>query len=1121
MDIWREIRLQARQRRSEIENGTRIARASDLVAKARKEVGLQLDRFAPGTVYSDGVVGALEREDGFVRVLEGLETSREAIVIAHELAHFWLHDESQFLIRSTEPSFGGQPFEVGVERVIAYSPRERREVQADVFAQEFLVPTDWLRQQMIAARLRPSTIAEDLGLPLEFVMMQALRALLLPPLRPPVATKPGGAAPPLDKEQGEAARWEAGPLMVDAGPGTGKTKTLVARIEHLLAKGVAPSSILALTFSNKAAAEMTERIERLHPAAAPLIWIGTFHAFGLELLRIHGKEIGIEEDFEVADESDALALLENILVELPLHHYQNLWDPALELRPVLRAISRAKDEMITPEEYQAAAIATERAARTEEQIERAEKAREVAEVYAIYQRALREGGLVDFGDLVEQAARLVRDKDSVRGALRTRFKHVLIDEYQDVNYASTQLLKALRGDGEGLWVVADPRQSIYRFRGAAPATVLGFTSDYKGAQRKPLRTNYRSGGPVLGVFERFGAGIAAAPKPPASWHAHRGQVGAVHYLQAPDLASEAAGVGQQIAGLKQSGVPYREQAVLARTHLTLARLAKHLEADGIPILYLGDLFERREIRDLLSLVSIGAEYGGAGLVRFAQLPEYGATRADALAVLEEAERSGESVVAVCGRAGVLAGVSARSAEGLVRLAEHLKNVEPHTSAWRLLTLYLFERSHYLVPLIEADDVPSQQALVAIYQLLKFCREHHDRHAGMGERRKLLESIRRLERLDDDRAFRVVPPEAEDIDAVRFMTIHASKGLEFEAVHLPVVASRYLPDSRRPSRCPAPLGLERLEISPQEHDAEEECLFFVALSRARDVLSISHAERYTPKQKSGPSKYLKNLGGVLPSPRQLNARAIPAAEPPLEAPAPREEYEERQLQLYADCPARYRYETVDGLRGPRDASAYLKFHGCVRQVIAWMESERQAGTAISPEAAVERLRLEWSERGPVGHGYEAIYRRAAEDMVRRAAAVIASDQGVPVEAVWRLTIAGRPVIAMPDRVAQLPDGTVVAQRIRTGRKTKSEAGKAIWAFLQAAGRAAFPGRTVRLQAFYPATGEQVHIAPEDPEESFAMYEDAIAGIERGLFTPTPSRDCPACQFYFICTSETAR
>jgi DNA helicase II / ATP-dependent DNA helicase PcrA len=724
MDIWRDIRILARRHREEIEagNGAPITRASDLIAATRKKAGLQVDRFEPGTVYSDGVLGALEREDGFVRVASGLSAEREAIVQAHELGHYWLHDESQFLIRRAEPAFGGQPFETGIDRVVAYSPGERREVQADVFAQEFLVPADRLRQRLLSGRGGPSAIAADLGLPIEFVTMQATRALLLPPLRLTEERNDNPPVPPLDKDQRDAAEWSEGPLMVDAGPGTGKTKTLVARIEHLLSKHVPPSSILALTFSNKAAAEMMARIERLNPSAAPLIWIGTFHAFGLELLRLYGGHIGIQPDFEVADESEQLALLEGMLAELPLHYYQNLWDPTLELRPVLRAISRAKDEMVTPEEYLAAAEASERAARTEEQVERAARAKEVAGVYAIYQRALREKNLVDFGDLVDLTTRLLQQNEAVRTSVRDRFKHVLVDEYQDVNFASTQLLSALSQNGDGLWVVADPRQSIYRFRGAAPATALSFFSTYANAKRKALGTNYRSGKPVVDIFQRFGATIAAAPKPAAIWQPYRGAVGSTDYMHAPDLGSEVAGIGQQISRFKQAGVSYRDQAILARTHLSLSRIAKHLEGNGIPILYLGDLFERREIRDLLSLVSIGAEPGGAGLVRVAQFPEYGATRADALTIIAEAVKTGETVAAVCARAASLPGLTERGSQGLVRLAEHLSDIEPYTSAWRLLTLYLFERSNYLFPLIESGTVQAQQALIAIYQLLKFCRE---------------------------------------------------------------------------------------------------------------------------------------------------------------------------------------------------------------------------------------------------------------------------------------------------------------------------------------------------------------------------------------------------------------
>jgi len=1119
MDIWRDIRLKARQYNEDASRDVSINSAIDLVRAGLRKADLQLDTLQPHTVYGEGVLGVLEREDGFVRIAEGLDHATAATVIAHELGHFWLHDESKFIVRETDASFGGQPFECGIDRVVAYSPKERREVQANVFAQEFLLPAHRLRTRFLSERARPSAIAQDFCLPPGLVIMQMIRALLLPPLRPSAATTGSVSPEPLDPSQQEAATWSAGPLIVDAGPGTGKTKTLVGRIEHLLGNNVAPSSIIALTFSNKAAAEMIERVERLSPTAAPLIWIGTFHAFGLEILRLFGATAGIQEDFGIADEAESLAVLERALKDLPLRYYQNLWDPTLELRFVLHAISRAKDELVSAEEYGQKATEMRRRSQTSDEIEKAERAVEVGQIYTIYEQRLRAENLLDFGDLVGLAARVLRLNPDALQQLSSRFAHILVDEYQDVNFASTELLKVLRPDGKGMWVVADPRQSIYRFRGAAPGNVSKFATAYAAASRRPLLTNYRSGQPVVNVFQGFGAGIAAAPKPAVSWHANRGAIGRVEQHHADNLASEAAGLAKQIAQCRAEGIAYANQAVLARSHLTLARFAAHLETAGVPILYLGDLFERPEVRDLLSLVSLGSEFGGAGLVRVAEFPEYGASRADAVTVIAEAARTKESAIEVCARAATLTGVSEAGRRGLPELAAHLDGVGFETSAWQLLTRYLFEQSDYLAGLLAKDDVSSQQSLIAIYQILKFCREHQDAHRRWGERRALLENIRRLERLDDDRQYRIVPAEAEGIDAVRFMTIHASKGLEFGAVHLPNVATHYVPSAHRQSRCPPPAGLEHLALSKIDHDAEEECLFFVALSRARDVLGISHARWHTGARAGNPSRLLARIGSALPSPRSWPDKQVDPDGPIEIVPSARDSYEERHLQLYSDCPARYRYEVVDELRGPLDMSAYLRFHGCVRRTISWVDSEQRGGNAVTADTALVKLKEIWADRGPVGHGFEEVYLRAAQEMVQQAVTARTAIGKDVTDLVWRLEFAGKPVVAAaPDRAFEAPDGSIVIQRIRTGRRTKNEPAKPVWTFLEKAAGRLFAGRRLRLEAFYPGSGERVPIIPEQSDKALAMYENAVVGIERGEFPPRPSRHCPSCQFYFICTGR---
>jgi DNA helicase II / ATP-dependent DNA helicase PcrA len=278
----------------------------------------------------------------------------------------------------------------------------------------------------------------------------------------------------------------------------------------------------------------------------------------------------------------------------------------------------------------------QRLARTEQERENAEKLQEIAEIYRIYESLLVENDAVDFGDLVALAVRLVRDNPDVKKYL-ARFKRVLVDEFQDVNAASDALLKAIAQAGPDIWVVADQRQSIYRFRGAEPSNVARFTKNF-GGKRHALANNYRSFAPIVHSFERFsrtmGSGGIAG-----SWKPSRGNGGQVTLTVAPTLAAEGEAIRDAIERLRADGVLYADQAILARSHLTLARITAVLEQLGVPLLYLGDLFESGEIRDLLSLIALDAEYGGVGLVRVAALPEYRVPRDDAIAVLRWRERA--------------------------------------------------------------------------------------------------------------------------------------------------------------------------------------------------------------------------------------------------------------------------------------------------------------------------------------------------------------------------------------------------------------------------------------------------------------------------------------------------
>jgi DNA helicase-2/ATP-dependent DNA helicase PcrA len=1105
MDAWVDIRRKARACHEQaLTTAKGDRRAASIIAAALKNDNLEVRPYS----FGPGILGSLDRLSRLVNIAKNQDPLDEFVVIAHEIGHFRLHHDAHNEVTVRPEGLGGDPVDSGAGKVEGYSPRERKEVQADIFAGELLCPSDWLREEYTVRGKRPLEIASDLGLPRHLVMNQITRALLLPPLRP---------APPqttaidhdLDDSQKAAVVWDKGPLLVDAGPGTGKTRTLIRRIKHLLEKGSPSSSFLALTFSNKAAEEMRERLSVMNADAAIEMWVGTFHAFGLELVTKWPSSIGRTGKVRVLDRTGSLALLEANLEKLPLHYYQNLYEPAYELVLVLGVISRCKDELLSPDQYRAAADAAFAAATNDEERESAEKTQEIADIYRIYEELLAEANAVDFGDLVRLAVKLVQNNPDVQKYV-AGFKHVLVDEFQDVNRASGELLRAICSSGTDVWVVADQRQSIYRFRGAEPLNVSNFTKVF-GGTRHALANNYRSFAPVVRTFERFSTAMGGGGMPGA-WKAHRSNGGGVSLIVAPTLWAEGEAIRDKIEELRKKGVPYSEQVILARTHLTLARITGVLEPLGVPLLYLGDLFERKEIRDLLSLVALDAEFGGIGLVRVAALPEYQVPREDALALIRWTQAHSVGIFDGLERLSEIQALSASGRVGLQKLGSQLQGLSK-ASPWTLLTTWLFERSDYLRPMLSGNHTISQQQLVAIYQLLKVCGEAVT--SGDSSRRQFLARIRRIEALNEDTAYRAISSEASDMDAVRVMTIHGSKGLEFQAVHFPALATGYMPNNWRGVRVPTPPKLAQLAMQPSGHEAEEECLFFVGLSRAKDYLSLTRAEKYTTRG-AGASKFLTSIAGAVPATRYAGSASPYATAETLKPRARQVAYPERELDLYSQCPARYCYEVIEGLRGGRDQSAYIRFHRCVYITVGWLEEERENGRTVDIPSALAHLGTLWATEGPIGHAFEKYYRSAADNMVTGMAEAIAVENVQYDRKEWSVPLGSRHITITPDRVLIEASGAVRVQRIRTGRKTKSEPGKAIYALLRRGAALNYPGKPVTVEIFYLGTGERIPVPATGDDKLLGTYTDAIAGIERGDFhAETDARRCPNCQCYFMC------
>jgi superfamily I DNA/RNA helicase len=1088
-----------------------------MIEAACRLTGIDCYPVPPDDPLLDGAEAVLVPGASSIFYKNSVDPATASFYQAHEFGHHWLGTAgSPCASAEIDAQMPEERMPLGIQRVEGYGPRERCECQANVFAREFLLPTSEARRLYVEDGLSAEAIGLALNLPLPLVFQQLARGVLIGEV--PMATGGTHGIPPLDESQRVAAEVETGPLLLEAGPGTGKTRTLIARIQFLLRRGVDPATILALTYSNKAAEELRERVARAAPEAAAAIWTGTFHSFGLEILRKYGTLLGLPPDVRLVDPSDALLLLENALPSLPLDHYLQLYEPAFALKDILGAISRAKDELVDPATYLDLSRQMQAAADPEKNLA-AEKAIEVAHVYAAYEQLLRSERVVDFADLINKAIVVMAQNDPVRAAVRQQFRHVLVDEYQDVNRASALLLQQVAGDGANLWVVGDARQSIYRFRGASPSNIRRFEQDFPGAQRLALATNYRSQAPIVRLVEAFAPTMRASKGGlPAQWVADRGASGGGVLMEvATDLPAEAAGIAREIKRHHAGGIPYRNQAVLCRSHTNLARVAALLEVQGVPVLYLGDLFERPEIRDLLALLSLTCESERGGLLRVASFPEYAVPLPDIQRVLAFARDKQIEPMAALGRLDEITGLGIGHA-GLRQLAEHLRGLTARTTPGALLATYLFTRSRYLKAHCADNSVIAQQRRLAIYQFLQFVFEQAPTGAD-DPKRHLLRWVRRLELFGEERQLRQMPAAANGIDAVRLLTVHASKGLEFPIVFLPALGERMFPAQRQWSQCPPPAGM--LHDDPDEsHAEEEECLFFVALSRAQDVLCLSRAQTYPLTQ--SPSRLLTAIAGYLPrSPHAAASWHLPGpiigeGVPAMAIGAPPPVHFAEDLDQYLKCPRQYLYQRLLALSGGREDNAYVRFHRSVYAVLRWM-TDQPMGSAISAEGAIRELDAAWRQIGPGDHPYAALYWRAAEGIVRNA---VARHQVAPSAGTqnWDIRRPGGTIRVRPDQVEDSPHGVMV-RRLRTGRAPK-KVDDDLYALYQTGASHAYPGKAVQVEVVYLSSDRAVSadMKPKMLANRLQKYDDALVGIASGLFPAKPNeRTCPRCPQYFICPS----
>jgi len=1137
MDSFEPVRRAAIKLHDEVVSlGADPLSPASLIAAAISRLELEAVPLAPDNPTLKGARALLDWQTGTICYANDTDAGTSALVIAHEAGHFCVHHAScSCESHDIDVTLPTEPARVGLQRVEDYGVRERRELQANVFAREFLFPRQLARRLYLDEGLGATVIATRSGLPKDLVRQQILDALLIPPPPEEPELKAVAASSPVrsDPSQDDAVNHSNSPFQLQAGPGTGKTGTLVRRVISLINGGVEPSTILVLTFSNRAAGELADRIGAALPEVAPQIWIGTFHSFGLDLLRRYHDRLGLPSDPSLFDRSDALDVLEEILPTLRLQHYRNLFDPTLILREFLQAISRAKDELADAARYRELGQEMYDQAGTDaDRRKAAEKCLEVARVYDLYEKELSKRGAVDFGDLVMKPAILLKKDTALRSDVQLRHRHVLVDEYQDVNRASGELLRQLAGDGNQVWVVGDSRQSIYRFRGASSSNMATFETDFPGALVRPLSVNYRSSQEIVDTFVAVASHMSASAKMlPLKLTAKRGAKGVQPELRGFENADdESEGIAASIRELEGAGIRLRDQAILCRSNARLNEIAAALQERGIPALHLGSLFERDEVRDLLALLSLAVDPTCSGMVRVATMPGYAFSLQDTYALLGFANEDVTRNPSL-GRLGSLSsapGLSSTAKASIERLARDLGGLGANASAWEYLATYLLDRSTLLSDLARRESVVDRICGVALWQFLNFIREQPLSRKGLPIQ-TTLDRVRRLTLLADERDLRQIPAAASHIDAVRLMTVHASKGLEFDAVHIPGLTKASFPTTNKGQKCPPPVGLiigaggsASADIAKHDHEQEEQCLFFVAVSRARNHLRLYYSRRQPNGNNRTRSPFVDWIAGPLIKEIAKPARlALPSG-----APAPRNlevawpsswTIEHRRLKAYDKCALRFFYTHILRIRSARTATPFSRAHDCLYNLIQWLANTRLIAPPSAEVFLAEVSRI-WQEKGPIDHAYAEDYKQIVVDL---GTTLLKAGEGLAFRKAEPLTVSfpSGIVVVEPDEIASLPDGQTMLRMVQTGHKRSDEYDRPEYTLYMLVGRAYY-GENFQVRALHltDAIEEPVAITQAKLETRRKNTETTLANVVAGKYPVTlDAVGCPRCPHFFICAA----
>jgi DNA helicase-2/ATP-dependent DNA helicase PcrA len=621
----------------------------------------------------------------------------------------------------------------------------------------------------------------------------------------------------LNPEQREAVLFNDAPLVIFAGPGVGKTEILAYKIAYLIAQGVSPRNILAVTFSNKAAEEMRSRIINLIGGIGEEIWMGTFHSICARILRIDGEAIGLPSNFIILDEDDQLTLIKEIISQLTLD--SEYYQPKM----VLNFISRAKENLMGVWDF------------IENAVGFLEK--KVATIYKLYEDKKKLSKALDFDDLIFYCVRLLREREDIREKWQDKFQYILVDEFQDVNYAQYELIKILGDKHRKISIVGDDDQSIYGWRGADFRLLLQFEEDFPEAKVIKLERNYRSPQTILDAAWSVIKNNRMR-KAKRLWTDREGG-DKIRFYEAANPQEEAGFVAQTIREMvEKERRKYGDFVVLYRVNAQSRSFEEMFMSYGIPYKIVGGLrfFERKEIKDVVAYLRVIANPDDSfSLKRIIDVPPrkigpVSLGKAEALALEEEVSLYGAIQILIDRQA--LPTATLRSLSNFIDIIEELRELSFSLPPSRLIREVLDRTGYWKY--IDNGTLEGETRKENLQEFISFAREFEEKNPSAD----LLSLLERVALLTDIDTYEQTP------DTVTLMTLHAAKGLEFPVVFIVGLEEGLLPHSRS--------LMSEMEIE------EERRLLYVGMTRAKEKLFLTRSWNRSAYGGGNPSRFLREI-----------------------------------------------------------------------------------------------------------------------------------------------------------------------------------------------------------------------------------------------------------------------